>query len=217
MRNGLPQPSKVVLDVVNPPEGRNLKKKYQEPTTPLAAGVMLREQEAYMPRLYRVDKDFDPKSPRYNPAEFFLSASWSRHWSSSECYWKYDLDKDFPDQCYIHCDELDAEDNSFWIALRKDVERRYQGDVFYQYERMDYRRWWNSSATVDYKKEYNRQRHGYWTFYFEEASDQTMFILKHGEILSPKRYRFHPIMGISCADDRYDVDPDEEVPNAWRV
>lgn len=170
-----------------------------------------------MPRLYSIDRDFDSKNPHYNPAEFFLSAYWGRSWSSSESTWTYDLDTDFPARCYIHMDELRRDDNEFWIALRKDVERRYQGDVFYKFDRMDYRRWWNSSAKSQYDREYDRQAHGYWTFYFEEASDQTMFIMKYSEKLSEKRYRFHPVYGISCQDKRYDVSDEEEIPNAWRI
>lgn len=178
---------------------------------------MLREHEEDMPRLYAVSRDFNPSNPLYNPSHYFPSAYYGRHWNSSSPEWQYDLDKDFPAQCHIHVDELERDSNEFWIELRKDVERRYSGDCFYDYYHMDYRRWWNSSAKSEYNREYDRQKHGYWTFYFEEASDQTMFILKHSELISPKRYRFHPIAGVSCEDDRYDVPDEEEIPGAWRV
>lgn len=171
-----------------------------------------------MPRLYSIPNDFDPKSSRYNPSHFFPSAYWGRHWGSSEAYWKYDLDEDFPAQCHIHIDAMpDDSDNRFWIALRKDVERRYQGDCFFDYHRLNYRRWYNTGATSEYMREYDTQQHGYWTFYFEEGSDQMMFVLKNAEILSPKRYRFHPVMGVSCEDHRYDVPDDEKIEGAWKV
>jgi len=177
---------------------------------------MLREfKENQMPRLYSIDDDFSGKTPRHNPAHFFPSAIWTRG-MSSDYFWKYDLEGDFPARSYIHCDDLDDKDTGFWIELRKDVERRFLGDVFYLYQRMDYRRWWNRNAS-EYSKEYERQRHGYWTFYFENEGDHAMFIMQHGERLSDKRYRFHPIMGISCEDHRYDVPKDEEVANAWRI
>lgn len=170
-----------------------------------------------MPRLYSIGSDFNEKNPRYNPSHFFPSAYWGRHWSSSESYWKYDMDKDFPVQCHIHCDDMPDDNNTFWIDLRKDVERRYQGDCFFDYHHLDYRRWWNSSAKSQYEREYDRQKHGYWTFYFEEGSDQMMFVLKHAEILSPKRYRFHPLMGVSCKEPRYDVPDDEQIEGAWKI
>lgn len=169
-----------------------------------------------MPGLYYLNSKSDTALPNQFPWHYFPSATWGRHGSGSTWSWIYDLDVDFEAQSYIHIDQLDHADTKFWIALRKDVERRYSGDCFYIRHCKDYRRWWNSSATQDYDKDYATQRHGYWSFYFEEASDQTMFILQHAEILSSKRYRFHPEMGVSCKDRRYDVDEDEKL-DAWRV
>jgi len=169
-----------------------------------------------MPKLYSIEFDFNVKQSRYRPDHFFPSAHYGRR-MGGESRWEYNLDQDFPAQSYIHVDDIDPYENDFWIALRKDVERRYTGDVFYCYDRRDYRRWWNSKATADYNKEYNTQKHGYWVFYFEEEGDQTMFVLQHAERLAIKRYRFHPAYGISCGNPRYDVPDDEQVPDAWKV
>lgn len=168
-----------------------------------------------MPRLYSIKDDFPA---RYNPAHFFPSAYWGKsNWSSSTYCWQYDVDKDFPIQSYAHVDLLTFEDTEFWIALRKDVERRYNGDCFFRYEKRDYRYWWNTDAVQDFNRKHYNVTHGYWTFYFEEASDQTMFVLKHGEMLTPFRYRFHPGYGANCMDERYDVPDDEEIPGAWKI
>lgn len=171
----------------------------------------------FMPRLYSIEFDFKPSGSRYRPDHFFPSAHYGRGWSGSQSKWTYDLNIDFPLQSYIHVDDVDPYDNTFWIALRKDVERTYCGDVFFEYDRRDYRRWWNSKAKSEYDKEYDTQRHGYWTFYFEDEGDLTMFVMKHAEITLSKKYRFHPLYGISCGDPRYDVPDDEQVPNAWKV
>jgi hypothetical protein len=168
-----------------------------------------------MPGLYCLNAN-NPSPPTQCPWHYFPSAKWGTRGVSSTWSWIYDLDVDFEAQSYIHIDQLDYADTEFWIALRKDAERRYSGDCFYVRNRKDYRRWWNLDAKCDYNKDYATQRHGYWSFYFEEASDQTMFILQHAERLSSKRYRFHPEMGVSCKDKRYDVDEDEKL-DAWRV
>lgn len=170
-----------------------------------------------MPRLYSMTHDFNAKNPKFQPDHFFPSAYYGRNWSSSESRWTFNLDKDFPACSFIHYDEMEKQNNTFWINLRKDVERRYQGDCFYIYDRKDYQRWWNKNSKGEYDKQYGTQRHGYWTFYFEEKSDQTMFILNHGSIISNKKYRFHPVMGISCEDQRYDVPDDEHVKDAWKI
>lgn len=112
---------------------------------------------------------------------------------------------------FLHSTELHKIANNFWIALRKDVERNYIGDCFYVYERKDYRRWWNTTAQHEFDRKYASQSHGYGVFYFEEDRDRLMFMLKYSDMLSPKRYRFHPIIGASCQDNRYDVDEDEEI------
>ena len=161
-----------------------------------------------MPKLYAVESLEDPR-------HYFPSAQES--YSGGHTEMTYNLDVDFPAQSYIHLDHLSSADNLFWIELRKDVERLYQGDVFYMYYPQNYRRWWNTDATADYNKKYNSQKHGYWTFYFEEESDQAMFIMKYSEILSQKRYRFHPDAGISCQDRRYAVSEEEKVHDAWRI
>lgn len=166
-----------------------------------------------MPRLYNITEDFNRKEPRYNPCEFFPSANYRSDYLSSNCYWHYDMDADFSYQSYIHIDNLDTSDQSyntsFWIPLRRCVEREYTGDVFYQYKKMNYKWCWNSDATSDYQREYNNIKHGYWVFYFENDEDQLMFHLKFGDMTADKTYRFHPNYGISNADRRYDV-PDDD-------
>jgi hypothetical protein len=169
-----------------------------------------------MPRLYSIQDDFAVDTPRYNPAYFFPSASYRRHGLGSHSSWKFNLDKDFPAQCYIHSEELCEITNNFWIALRKDVERSYAGDCFYVYERKNYHRWWNADAKHEYDRKYTSQTHGYGVFHFEEGSDRLMFMLKYSDMLSPKRYRFHPVMGANCADHRYDVDDSEEILGAYK-
>lgn len=170
-----------------------------------------------MPRLYSIEQDFDRDHPRYVPTHFFPSAEWRAHWSSSQHAWYYDLNTDFPARCYIHNSKLSSTSTDFWVPLRKDVERRWTGDCFVEYTRWDYRYWWNKNATEHYDREYEHQSHGYWTFYFEDEADQTWFIMHNGDKLSPKKYRFHPDYGVSCMDDRYDVDWTEDVPGAYRV
>lgn len=179
-----------------------------------------------MPKLYDIDVDFSPIDPIYKPNHFFLSA-----WSGRDTYdattkWRYNPDEDFPSQCYMHRDVLStsairsadtkyiSKPNSFWIELRKIVERENQGDVFYTYRNQDYHWWWNKDAT-QYNKEKTLIRHGYWTFYFESQEDQTMFMLRYKEYLSKKKYRFHPSYGVSCIDDRYDVPEDEHLADIY--
>ena len=191
------------------------RRRAQEPMVEVGSVHKLRYK--FMPRLYSIEHDFNSKKPLFRPNHFFPSAQFGRGWGGGESRWSYNLDTDFPAQSYIHYDNVDPYDNTFWIELRKDVERTYCGDVFCCYERKDYKRWWNTKATSEYNKEYDTQRHGYWNFYFENEGDQTMFVIKHAEITSSKKYRFHPLYGISVGDPRYDVPDDEEVPNAWKV
>ena len=161
-----------------------------------------------MPRLYSIKDDFSRNDPKFLPSHFFYSARFINHHNNRLAGWEFDLNKDFPTQSYIHSD-MHMNGNSFWIPLRKAVERDYTGDVFYVYESKNYKRWYNENAEFDFLKRTYDVVHGYWTFYFEEPSDQTMFILHYGELLSPKKYRFHPLHGVSCIDARYDVPEDE--------
>jgi hypothetical protein len=160
-----------------------------------------------MPRLYSIHDDFNEERPNFNPSHFFPTAIWRS--SHARACWQFDLDKDFPTQSYIHCSDFGGVP-AFWVPFRKAVERGYMGDVFYAYENKNYNWWYNKDAVdINYLRKSQPITHGYWTFYFEELSDQTMFILQNGELLTQKKYRFHPEYGVSCLDGRYDV-PDNE-------
>lgn len=112
--------------------------------------------------------------------------------------WSFKVEEEYPHIATIHIETLtdlyDDDDNSFWVELRRWVERRCEGDCIINYKNMGYRWWWNREAKYDWDKQYSDVKHGYWYLYFELASDLTMFNLLHGEKVSVVQ-EYHPRYG----------------------
>jgi hypothetical protein len=112
--------------------------------------------------------------------------------------WEFKVEEEYPHIVTIHIETLedlyDNDDNSFWVELRRWVERRCEGDCIIDYKNMNYKWWWNREAKSEYQKEYTDVKHGYWYLYFECESDLTMFKLMHGEKVSVVQ-EYHPSYG----------------------
>lgn len=146
-----------------------------------------------MPSLMNV-AEFRGKQPIRDPRLYFIDA-YRPGWDSG---WKFEIEKTYPHVLNIHHDVIEdlayGYDNTFYIELRRFVERRCEGDVMYDYKNMSYKWWWNKDAKSDWERKYSDVQHGYWYFYFESENDKGMFALTHAEKLS-KVQDYHPQFG----------------------
>ena len=146
-----------------------------------------------MPSLFFVN-DFKGKDRKYNP-NFYFKRTWTQY-TSNEI--KFDVAEEYPHIFTIHRDVMEnievENQNTFFVDLRRWVERTCAGDVFLEYKNMNYRWWWNRDAKSEYQRETTEVRHGYWYLYFECECDFTMFSLKHSEKFS-RVEQYHPDFG----------------------
>lgn len=152
--------------------------------------------------------DFRGEQPIRDARLYFKKASWDRH-GNGHWRWSFNVDDEYPHMAAIHRDVIDDEysnDNTFFVDLRRWVERQAEGDVIFQYKNMSHKWWWNKEATTNWDKKFSDIRHGYWFFNFESESDLAMFALMHGEKLS-KPQKYHPDYADEIMKDENKHDP----------
>lgn len=138
--------------------------------------------------------EFKGQHSRRDPRLYFDDAEYSSYNNGS---WTFTIEKNYPYLVNIHCDEVaeyKSSSNTFFIELRKFVERRCEGDVVFEYKSMNYRWWWNKEATTEWSRNYSEITHGYWYLYFESEADLGMFALMHGGKCS-RVQKYHPEYG----------------------
>lgn len=147
-----------------------------------------------MPSLIHV-AEFRGEAPKRDPRFYFKNANRTGY---NNQRWEFNIEENYPHVLTIHQDVIEeltyGYDNTFYIELRKFVERRCEGDVLYEHKNMGYRWWWNKEATSDWDKKFSDIKHGYWYFYFESENDNSMFALTHAEKLSIVQ-KYHPEYG----------------------
>lgn len=146
--------------------------------------------------------------PTRDPRLYFKKARYSRY--SDRWRWEFDVEKEYPHIAAIHSDTINDDfgetDHTFFVELRRWVERNGAGDVIFQYKNMGHKWWWNKDSTTSWDRKYSDIKHGYWFFYFESETDLGMFALMHGEKLStPQKY--HPDYADEILKDEKKHDP----------
>lgn len=138
-----------------------------------------------MGRLIRLGEIGDAKDAKYSKHWFFPNP----HATVEEVY---------PHKLVIHQDLVEArypeeavtEAGNRRIEIRKFIERSLEGDVIYEWKRMNYIRVFppNESNGKRYKTEI---AHGFYVFHFETNADAFHFKMRFGEMISEINIR-HP-------------------------
>ena len=123
-----------------------------------------------------------------NLREFFTNVRYS---SYKKC-WEYDIDTVYPYTAHAHAQTILESDTTFFIDLRRFIERTAYGDAVYSYHSMDYSYCWNKETASSWDQKWDRITHGYWSFYFECNEDLVMWRLKKPALMTDTLSRYLP-------------------------
>ena len=152
--------------------------------------------------------DFLGENPIRDPRLYFKRAYHARR--GDKWRWEFDVKEEYPHFVTIHrdiiTDNYDNDDHTFFVELRRWVERVAEGDVIFEYRNMGHKFCFNPDKQYSWDKHYSEIKHGYWYFYFESGVDLSMFTLMHGEKLS-KVQKYHPDYAERILKDEKQHDP----------